>query len=146
MELWQIDVMGGVMLEGGTELKAITGIDDHSRYCVMATLVHRATARPVCEALMDALSRYGVPEQILTDNGKVFTGRIAPKPSTVAFDRICLNNGIRQPADRPLLAHDHRQDRAAAQDDPQGAGLRAHVHHDRAGPGRARCLGRPLQR
>jgi hypothetical protein len=95
MELWQIDVMGGVMLEGGTELKAITGIDDHSRYCVMATLVHRATARPVCEALMDALSRYGVPEQILTDNGKVFTGRLAPKPSTVAFDRICLNNGIR---------------------------------------------------
>ena len=95
MELWQIDVMGGVMLQGGTELKAITGIDDHSRYCVMATLVHRATARPVCEALMDALSRYGVPEQILTDNGKVFTGRLAPKPSTVAFDRICLNNGIR---------------------------------------------------
>ena len=25
MDLWQIDVMGGVMLEGGTELKAITG-------------------------------------------------------------------------------------------------------------------------
>ena len=35
-----------------------------------------------------------MPEQILTD-GKVFTGRLAPKPSTVAFDRICLNNGIR---------------------------------------------------
>ena len=63
MELWQIDVMGGVMLEGGTELKAITGIDDHSRYCVMATLVHRATARPVCEALMDACPATACPSR-----------------------------------------------------------------------------------
>jgi Integrase core domain len=87
--------MGGVMLQDGTECKAITGIDDHSRYCVIARLVHRATARPVCDALVEALSRYGTPEQILTDNGKVFTGRLATRPATVAFDRICLANGIR---------------------------------------------------
>jgi len=36
-----------------------------------------------------------VPEQILTDNGKVFTGRLARKLPTVAFDRICLPKGIR---------------------------------------------------
>jgi transposase InsO family protein len=95
MELWQMDVMGGVMLADGTELKVITGIDDHSRSCVIAKLVHRATARPVCEALLEALSRHGVPEQILTDNGKVFTGRLAQRSATVAFDRLCLHNGIR---------------------------------------------------
>jgi transposase InsO family protein len=95
MELWQMDVMGGVMLTDGTELKAITGIDDHSRFCVIATLVLRATARPVCDALLEGLERHGVPEQILTDNGKVFTGRLANKPATVAFDRICVSNGIR---------------------------------------------------
>ena len=95
MELWQMDVMGGVMLSDGTEAKAITGIDDHSRFCVIATLVVRATARPVCQALLEALSRHGIPEQILTDNGKVFTGRLAHRPATVAFDRICLANGIR---------------------------------------------------
>jgi hypothetical protein len=95
MELWQIDVMGKVWLDDATELKAITGIDDHSRFCVMAKLVRRATARPVCDALLEALSRHGVPEQILTDNGKVFTGRLARKPAVVAFDRICLGNGIR---------------------------------------------------
>ncbi len=95
MELWQMDVMGGVLLEDGTECKVITGIDDHSRFCVIAKLVLRATARPVCEALLEGLSRHGVPEQILTDNGKVFTGRLARKPATVAFDRICLHNGIR---------------------------------------------------
>ncbi len=34
------------MLEDGTECKVITGIDDHSRFCVIAKLVPRATARP----------------------------------------------------------------------------------------------------
>ncbi len=67
MELWQMDVMGGVMLTDGTECKVITGIDDHSRFCVIAKLVVRATARPVCEALMEGLSRHGVPAQILSD-------------------------------------------------------------------------------
>jgi transposase InsO family protein len=95
MELWQMDVMGKVMLADGTECKAITGIDDHSRFCVIAKVVARATARPVCEALVEALRLHGVPEQILTDNGKVFTGRLARRPATVAFDRICLHNGIR---------------------------------------------------
>ncbi len=51
MELWQMDVMGGVKLDGGRELKIVTGLDDHSRFCVSAMLVPRATARPVCEAL-----------------------------------------------------------------------------------------------
>ena len=95
MELWQMDVMGGVLLQDGTELKVVTGIDDHSRFCVIAKLVRRATARPVCDGLIEGLSRHGLPEQILTDNGKVFTGRLARKPTQVLFDRICLNNGIR---------------------------------------------------
>jgi transposase InsO family protein len=95
MELWQMDVMGGVLLSDGTELKAITGIDDHSRFCVIAKLTPRATARPVCDALLEALSGHGIPREILTDNGKVFTGRLARKPAIVAFDRLCQANGIR---------------------------------------------------
>jgi hypothetical protein len=95
MELWQIDVMGGVRLVDGTQLSVITGIDDHSRFCVIATLVLRATARPVCDALIEGLHRHGVPEQILTDNAKVFTGKLGRTPAGVLFDRICLNNGIR---------------------------------------------------
>jgi transposase InsO family protein len=95
MELWQMDVMGGVRLAGGSELKIITGLDDHSRFCVSALLVYRATARPVCEALAQALRRYGVPEQILTDNGKVFTSRFGLGRGEVLFDRICRENGIR---------------------------------------------------
>ena len=94
MELWQIDVMGTALADG-TGVSVVTGIDDHSRFCVLAKVVARATARPVCDALLEALGRHGAPEQILTDNGKVFTGRLGRKPATVLFDRICLNNGIR---------------------------------------------------
>ena len=36
-----------------------------------------------------------MPEQILTDNGKVFTGRFGRGPGPVMFDRICTDNGIR---------------------------------------------------
>jgi transposase InsO family protein len=95
MELWQMDVMGGVFLADGSELKVVTGIDDHSRFCISAMVVRRATARPVCEALAKAMSRHGIPDQILTDNGKVFTGRFGPGKGEVLFDRICRENGIR---------------------------------------------------
>jgi transposase InsO family protein len=95
MELWQMDIMGGVFLVDGTELKVVTGIDDHSRFCVSAMVVGRATAKPVCDALVEAMRVHGVPDQILTDNGKVFTGRFGPGTGEVLFDRICRENGIR---------------------------------------------------
>jgi hypothetical protein len=37
--LWQMDVVGGFHLADGTELKAVSGIDDSSRFGVSATLV-----------------------------------------------------------------------------------------------------------
>jgi len=94
MQLWQMDVMGGVLLEGGEELKVVTGIDDHSRFCVAAGLVRRATSKAVCEVLAASLRRWGIPDEILTDNGKCFTGRFGPRPVEVLFDRICRENGI----------------------------------------------------
>lgn len=95
MELWQMDIVGGVRLVNGSEVKVVTGVDDHSRFCISALIVARATARPTCEALALAMRRYGVPAQILTDNGKVFTGRFGPGTGEVLFDRICRENGIK---------------------------------------------------
>lgn len=95
MELWQMDIVGGVRLVDGSEAKIVSGIDDHSRFCVSAYVVTRATARPTCDALALAMRRYGLPEQILTDNGKVFTGRFGPGAGEVLFDRICRENGIK---------------------------------------------------
>jgi transposase InsO family protein len=95
MELWQMDIVGRFYLADGTEVKVVTGVDDHSRYCVCARIVARATARPVCDALTFALKQHGAPNEILTDNGKVFTARFGPGPGPVLFDRICHDNGIK---------------------------------------------------
>jgi transposase InsO family protein len=94
MQLWQMDVMGGVILQDDTECKVVTGVDDHSRFCIAAGLVTRATSKAVCAILSQSLGRYGIPDEILTDNGKVFTGRFGPQPVEVLFDRSCRENGI----------------------------------------------------
>jgi transposase InsO family protein len=101
MELWQMDIVGGVRLADGSEAKVVTGIDDHSRFVVCARVVARATARPVCDALELALARFGPPDEVLTDNGKVFTARFGPGPGPVLFDRICHNHGVRHILTKP---------------------------------------------
>lgn len=94
MELWQMDVVGGFPLADGTSAKALTGIDDHSRMCVCARLMARERTRAVCDGLRAALATYGAPQQILTDNGKVFTGRFNHPAVEVLFDAICREQGI----------------------------------------------------
>jgi transposase InsO family protein len=103
MQLWGVDIVGGVMLVDPAtgelrEAKVVTGIDDHSRFCVIAKVVERATARAVCLAFAEALVRFGVPEEVLTDNGKQFTdrfGKHTPRNGEVLFDKICRRNGIK---------------------------------------------------
>jgi transposase InsO family protein len=95
MELWQMDVVGGVQLVNGWRASIVSGVDDHSRFVISAYVVERATARPVCDALAKAMRSFGVPREILTDNGKVFTGRFGPGTGEVLFDRICRENGIK---------------------------------------------------
>jgi hypothetical protein len=43
MQLWQLDITASVFLTDGTELKLISGIDDDSRFCVIADVVRRGT-------------------------------------------------------------------------------------------------------
>jgi len=96
MELWQLDVTASAFLTGDTEVKIVTGVDDHSRFCVLATAVMRATVRPVCLAFVSAMRTCGIPQDVLTDNAKVFTGRFHKPgvPVEDLFDKICRENGI----------------------------------------------------
>ena len=99
MQLWQVDIVGGLWLVNPVtgelrEAKIVTGVDDHSRFCVMAKVVERATARAVCVAFAEALARFGVPEEVQSDNGKQFSDRFG-KGGEVMFDRICRKNGIK---------------------------------------------------
>ena len=103
MQLWGIDIVGGIWIVNPAtgelrEAKVVTGVDDHSRFCVIAKVVERATARAVCLAFAQALVRFGVPEEVLTDNGKQFTdrfGRHGTRNGEVLFDKICRKNGIK---------------------------------------------------
>jgi transposase InsO family protein len=119
MELWQMDVVGGFPLADGTSAKALTGIDDHSRMCVCARLMVRERTRAVCDGLRASLGLCGAPEQILTDNGKVFTGRFNHPPVEVLFDAICREHGIehlltqpRSPTTTGKIERFHRSMRA----------------------------------
>jgi transposase InsO family protein len=99
MQLWQVDIVGGLWLVNPVtgevrEAKIVTGVDDHSRFCVMARVVERATSRAICVAFAEALVRFGVPEEVQSDNGKQFTDRFG-KGGEVMFDRICRKNGIK---------------------------------------------------
>jgi transposase InsO family protein len=98
MQLWQIDIVYGPRLVDTAtgelrDARIVTGVDDHSRFCVMARVVERATGRAICLAFSEALQRYGAPEEVLTDNGKQFTARFG-RGGEVLFDKICRRNGI----------------------------------------------------
>ncbi|MDF2742206.1 MAG: Integrase catalytic region [Actinomycetia bacterium] len=104
MQLWQLDIVGGVMLVDPVtgvlrEAKVVTGVDDHSRFCVIASVVERATARAVCLALAAALSRFGVPEEILTSpsplppiehGAAVEVDRVVSRGGTIALGGMVL--------------------------------------------------------
>jgi hypothetical protein len=69
----------------------------HSRERVCATLMARERTRAVCDGLRAAVASYGAPEQILTDNSKVFTGRFNHPPVKVLFNAICREHGTAPP-------------------------------------------------
>lgn len=95
MHLWQLDLVGGLFLADGRECKILTGIDDHSRFVVTATILQRPSGNAVVEAFLAAVARWGVPFEVLTDNGKQFTGKhTRPLPVEVLFERTCREFGI----------------------------------------------------
>jgi transposase InsO family protein len=98
MQLWQLDILFGPMLVDTVtgelrQARIVTGVDDHSRYCVLAKVVERATGRAICLAFSEALQHFGAPEEVLTDNGQQFTGRFS-RGGEVLFDKICRRNAI----------------------------------------------------
>jgi transposase InsO family protein len=147
MQLWQLDITGSVFLTDGTELKLISGIDDHSRFCVIATVVRRATARAVCRAFIAAMRAYGIPDEVLSDNGKQFTGRFGkPRPAEVLFERICRRNGIRQLLTKPYSPTTHGEGGALASEPAERtAERRRPVRDDRGRSGGRGCVAGGVQ-
>lgn len=68
-QLWQTDIFTFVLKRQNRRVYLVGFMDDHSRYMVGYGLHASQSTALVLEALRGALTNYGVPEEILTDNG-----------------------------------------------------------------------------
>jgi transposase InsO family protein len=78
-QLWQMDFKGHVPLaQGSGQLHPLTVVDDHSRYCLVLGACGDERGQTVREQLIAAFRCYGLPDQLLADNGPPW-GHIAGK-------------------------------------------------------------------
>ena len=83
-DLWHVDATQH-RLANGRAFWVIDLIDDHSRFLLVAHVCTSPTCETGWAALRQAVAAYGLPRQLLSDNGLNFTGRL--HQMTVAFER-----------------------------------------------------------
>ena len=84
--LWQADFKMTEMDEW-----MVSFLDDHSRFVPGSVVHHDPTAENVIQLLKSCISKYGRPEQILTDRGTQF---YPARGDVSAFTEFCSGNGI----------------------------------------------------
>jgi len=70
-QLWQSDIM--TFRLGGRNAYLIGFLDDYSRYVTSLGLYRSQTAEHVLETYRRGVAEYGVPREMLTDNGRQYT-------------------------------------------------------------------------
>ena len=70
-QLWQSDIF--TFRVGGQNAYLIGFLDDYSRYVVGLDLFRSQRAEQVVEVYRTAVGEYGVPQEMLTDNGRQYT-------------------------------------------------------------------------
>jgi transposase InsO family protein len=75
-ETWQADFTH-YRLADGTDTEILTWLDDHSRYALHVTAWPAVTGLIVRDTFRQAIHAHGIPASTLTDNGMVFTTRLA---------------------------------------------------------------------
>lgn len=68
-DLWQMDFKGHFSLTAGKRCHPLTILDDHSRFALGVIACTNERFNTVKTALSKVFGRYGLPRQILTDNG-----------------------------------------------------------------------------
>jgi transposase InsO family protein len=92
-ELWRSDITCW------REVEIMSVIDDHSRLCVVAKAFPKVRAHEVVSIFYEAISRHGLPESLLSDNGAVFTA--APRNGRCAIESELIALGILYKHSRP---------------------------------------------
>lgn len=99
-QLWQMDFKGHVGIRRRRS-HPLTIVDDHSRYCVCLRDCCDETFQTVQRQLTRSFERYGLPDQILCDNG----GSWAPGEGVGAHNQLSvwlLRLGVRLSHCRPF--------------------------------------------
>lgn len=100
-ECWQADFTHWRLIDG-SDVEILDWIDDHSRYAISVTAHRRVTGPIVVTAFTNALEDHGVPASTLTDNGMVFTTRLAGgKGGRNGFEHLLDSLHIVQKNSRP---------------------------------------------
>lgn len=96
-QLWQTDLFTFVLKRQNRRLHLVGFLDDHSRFIVGYGLHATASSALVLEVLRAAIASYGLPQEILTDNGPQYiTWR-----GKSQFSKELEQQGIRQIVSRP---------------------------------------------
>jgi integrase-like protein len=100
-ECWQSDCTH-YRLADGADTEIITWLDDHSRYALHVSAHPRITAATVLATFTQTAAEHGYPASTLTDNGMVYTVRLATgRGGRTALEAELAGRNIRQKNSRP---------------------------------------------
>ena len=101
-ECWQADITYFFLSDNTTSVEVLDFIDDHSRYLLSITARKSFTGIAVAAELQRLIDVFGPPASTLTDNGLVFTARLAGrKGGRNAFEKTLIEHRIQQKNGRP---------------------------------------------
>jgi transposase InsO family protein len=100
-ECWQADFTH-TRLADGSDVEVLCWLDDHARYALSLTAHRRVTGPVVVATFRAAIALHGTPASTLTDNGMVFTTRLAGgRGGRNSFETELRTLGIIQKNSRP---------------------------------------------
>lgn len=84
-------------LAAGVRVEILDFLDDHSRYLLHLHAAPAFTGAMVVQAMQELISTFGPPASTLTDNGLIFTARLAGrKGGRNGFEKLLQAHRIRQ--------------------------------------------------
>lgn len=100
-ECWQADITHACVA-GGQRIEILDLLDDHSRFLLSITASTAFSGTDAAAELTRLIECYGPPASTLTDNGLVFTARLAGRRGgRNAFEKVLTANRIQQKNGRP---------------------------------------------
>lgn len=95
-QCWQADITHW-FLRDGTRIEILDFLDDHSRYLLHLHAQNAYSGTDVVDAMNQLIDTYGPPASTLTDNGLVFTARLAGrKGGRNGFEKLLQAHRIEQ--------------------------------------------------